>query len=247
MIDAPKPRTVIITGAGGGLGRALVRAVAGRGHRAVAFGREIDRLREAGAGIDPALFEAHIADAGDFGAIDHAVAAVAAAHGRIDGVFANAAIYPRTSLADASAAEWMETMRVNVGGVVALVRAVLPHMMRTTHGRIVTLGSFAYMHPIPDSSAYSTSKGAISTLTRAIAAEVGSDYPDILVNEWVPGGLKTTMGIPDGIDPDVAAGWGAALLDLPPGGPTGRIFDREHLVEPPKSLKQKVLGKIGLG
>lgn len=239
-------RIVIVTGAGGGLGRALVRAVARRGDLAVAFGRDASRLAETGTGLDDSSFMPVIVDAADFDGIGSAVEQVVAVHGQIDALFANAATYPRVSLLKQPPEEWMDVLRLNVGGVAAACRAVLPAMMRRASGRILIVGSFADIAPIPDSSAYSASKGALHALSKAIAIEVGSDYPDILVNEWVPGSLRTGMGIPTGIDPDVAAGWGVALLDQPPGGPTGRIFDRNWLVEPPRSLKQRVLAKVGL-
>ena len=239
-------RVVIVTGAGGGLGRALVRAVARRGNVAVAFGRDRESLAQTGAGLKPELFRPCLADAGDFEAIGRSVAEVGSALGRIDGLFANAASYPRLSLLDQAPEAWMDVLRVNLGGVMAACRAVLPMMMRTGHGRIVTVGSFADVDPIADSSAYSASKGGLHALTRAIAREVGDDYPDILANEWIPGSLNTAMGRPDGVEPDVSAAWGVALLDLPPGGPTGRIFDRERLVEPPRPFRQRVLAKIGL-
>lgn len=239
-------RIVIITGAGGGLGRALARSVARRGNLAVAFGRDAARLQETGAGLDAGQFEAHAVDAADLDGVAQAVAAVGDRHGRIDGLFANAACYPRLSLLDHAPTAWMDVLKLNVGGVMAACRAALPIMMRTGHGRIITVGSFADIAPIAESSAYSASKGALHALTRAMACEIGSDYPDILINEWVPGALNTQMGVAHGLDVDVAAEWGAALLNLEPGGPSGRMFERDQLVEPPRSLKQRVLAKIGL-
>ena len=75
---------------------------------------------------------------------------------------------------------------------------------------------------------------------------MGSDYPDLLVNEWVPGGLATRMGVADGHKPEDAARWGLALLDLPPGGPTGQIFNEDRMEEPVLGLKQRVLRKLRL-
>src|ERR1700758_5641109 len=190
-------KIVIVTGAGGGLGRALVRALARRGDVAVAFGRDLPRLNETGVGLDPELFRPYKVDAADLEGMERAVAEAGHALGRIDGLFANAASYPRVSLLDQTATSWMDVLRVNVGGVLAACRAVLPIMMRMGHGRIITVGSFADIDPLASSSAYSASKGALHALTRAIARDLGDDYPDILVNEWIPGALKTAMGTPD--------------------------------------------------
>jgi NAD(P)-dependent dehydrogenase (short-subunit alcohol dehydrogenase family) len=240
-------RVVVITGGGGGLGRALARGAAAAGDLAVAIGRNRDALIETGQGLDPAHYTYRMADVSDFAALEAAIADVAAGYGRIDGLFANAAVYPRTLVADQTVAEFMDALTVNVGGVFAACRAVLPSMMRTGHGRIMVVGSLADRRPIHASAAYSASKGALHALTKAIAVEVGPDYPDILVNEWVPGSLKTGMGIADGIEPEVSARWGLAMLDLPPGGPTGELFRRDKLDTPPLSLKQRIKRKIGLG
>lgn len=240
-------RVIIITGAGAGLGRALARGAAARGDVAVAIGRDGPALAETGRGLDPARFDARIADVADFAALEAAIAAAIARHGRVDGLFANAAVYPRGFLVDQPVAVFMEALAVNVGGVAAACRAVLPAMTDRARGRIVTVGSFADRGPLADSAAYSASKGALHALTRAIAAEVGTDFPDLLVNEWVPGALATRMGVADGIAPETAAGWGLDLLDLPAGGPTGRIFNGQQMEEEPLSLRRRVLRKLRLG
>jgi NAD(P)-dependent dehydrogenase (short-subunit alcohol dehydrogenase family) len=240
-------RVVVITGGGAGLGRALARGAVAAGDRAIAIGRNADALIETGQGLDPALYAYRVADVADFAALEAAIAGIAAEYGRIDGLFANAAVYPRTLIADQSADEFMRTLTVNVGGVFAACRAALRPMMRMAHGRIIILGSLADRRPIHAAAAYSVSKGALHSLTKALAVEVGPDYPDILVNEWVPGALKTAMGLPDGLDPETSARWGLALLDLPAGGPSGELFIRDRMDTPPLSFKQKIKRRIGLG
>lgn len=237
-------RIVIITGAGAGLGRALAREAAKRGDVAVAFGRDAAALAETGEGIDPARYHSEIVDVADFPALDAAVKRVLERHGRVDALFANAAVYPRMSLLDQDPADWMKVLEINVGGVMASIRAVLPAMMAAAKGRVVAVGSFADIAPMAGSSAYSVSKGALHPLVKAFATELAGDFPDILVNEWVPGSLRTQMGTLDGYEPAEAARWGMDLLDLPAGGPTGRMFDRDRLVEPPQSLKRRIVNKL---
>lgn len=239
-------RVVIITGAGAGLGRALARHGVVRGHRIVAIGRNEAELVETGAGLDPGRYAYSACDVADTAALDAAISRAAAEHGRIDGLFANAAIYPRVAFLDQPIAGLLDTLAVNIGGVAAACRAVLPFMIRAGHGRIVTIGSYADREPIPLSSAYAASKGALHALTKAIAVETAAACPGILVNEWIPGALNTRMGVPDGIDPDDAARWGMALLDLPEGGPNGCQFLRDQLVLPPLPLRQRIMRKIGL-
>jgi NAD(P)-dependent dehydrogenase (short-subunit alcohol dehydrogenase family) len=239
-------RVVIVTGAGGGLGRALARGLAGQGDRVVAIGRDAAALAETGAGLAAASFQPCVADVGDHDGLIAAIRGMIARHGRVDGLFANAATYPRGLVSEQPLATFMTAMAVNVGGVAASIQAVLPAMMDRARGRIVTVGSFADRGPLPDSAAYSASKGALHALTKAAAAEVGADYPDLLVNEWVPGSLATRMGVADGHPPERAAAWGLALLDLPAGGPTGQIFVEDRMEEPPLGLKQRLRRKLRL-
>lgn len=237
-------RIVIVTGAGAGLGRAIAQEAAKRGDIPIGIGRDAVGLAETGVPIRDSGFEAEVVDVSDFDALDAAVRRVLRRHGRIDALFCNAAVYPRISLADHAPADWMHVLAINVGGVMASIRAVMPAMMAEARGRIVVVGSFADGAPIPESSAYSVSKGALHPLVKAVVAELAGDFPDILVNEWVPGALRTKMGVPNGYDPAEAACWGMDLVDLPAGGPSGRIFERNQLLEPPQSLKRRLLRKL---
>lgn len=237
-------RIIVITGAGDGLGRALAREAVARGHVVVGIGRTSGSLVETGKGLPAGSYSHEVADVADWAQVEAAVANVLARNGRIDALFANAAVYPHAALLDQPPAEWMRTLAVNVGGVLHACRAVLPDMMARASGRIVVTGSFADIAPLPDSSAYSVSKGALHTLVKSLAVEVSGDYPDILINEWVPGVLKTAMGIPDGLDPAVAARWGLDIMDMSAGGPSGQAYSGNQLVQPPRSLKRRILDKL---
>jgi NAD(P)-dependent dehydrogenase (short-subunit alcohol dehydrogenase family) len=237
---------VLITGAGRGLGRALARALAARGDTVVAIGRSEADLAETATGCDPTRLRPMVADVRDEAALRRIAEDVHGSMGRIDGLFANAAIYPRGRIHEQDADEALDVFAVNVIGVANAIKAVLPAMMQRAHGRIVVVGSFADSAPLPDSWAYSASKGALHAVVKSTATEVHGDFPDILVNEWVPGALRTKMGIADGLEPDVAAQWGLNCLDLPPGGPTGQLFSGDRLVSPQRSPLRRLLGKLGL-
>lgn len=240
-------RVVIVTGAGAGLGRALARGLAAQGDRVVAIGRDAAALAETGRPLAPDRFVGLVADVGEHEALIAAIRQVIARERRIDGLFANAAIYRRGLVGEQPLADFMQTLAINVGGVAAAIQAVLPAMMDRAQGRIVVVGSFADRGAEADSAGYAASKGALHALTRAVAAEVGADYPNVLVNEWVPGSLATRMGIAEGHPPERAAAWGLKLLDLPPGGPTGQIFVEDRMEEPPLGLKRRLLRKLHLG
>jgi short-subunit dehydrogenase len=117
-------------------------------------------------------------------------------------------------------------------------------MMRQGSGRIVNVGSFADKAPIPGSSAYAASKGALHALTRAIAADLGAAHSGITCYEWVPGHLKTQMSGFTGLSPEVCVEWAARIVALPSTGPASRTFegDREQLA--PRSLRSRIASRL---
>lgn len=237
-------KIIVVTGAGDGLGQALAREAVSRGNIAIGIGRNAQSLAQTGEGLPSGRYEHEVADVADWAQVESAIGRVLARHGRIDALFANAAIYPRAALLEQDPADWMHTIAVNVGGVLHACRAVLPGMMDRASGRIVAVGSFADIAPIADSSAYSASKGALHALVKAMATEISCDFPDILINEWVPGALRTGMGTASGIEPAQAARWGLDIIATPAGGPTGRIYQRDQLQVPPRSLKRRIFDRL---
>lgn len=231
---------VVVTGAARGLGAALVARLLDNGHAVVA----LTRAAQPSEPTETKRLLRIACDVTDRQAVDDAIGAGTAYFGPVFGLYANAAIYPKGTIEEQAAEEAAETFAVNVVGAANAIRAVLPGMKERATGRIVTVGSFAGRDPLPDAWAYSASKAALSSVTRAVANEVKGDFPDILVNEWVPGALNTTMGIPAGHDPQLAASWGVKLLELPPGGPSGAILVEDQLAVAPPSLTRRVARRL---
>ena len=117
-------------------------------------------------------------------------------------------------------------------------------MVETGIGRIVNVGSFADLGPIPCSSAYSVSKGAARIFTRALVADIGDRFPDIVITTWMPGILATDMGLDTGIDPSIAAKWGVSLALWHDPALNGTIFERDREILDPLSLKQRIKNLI---
>ena len=113
-----------------------------------------------------------------------------------------------------------------------------------TLGRILNVATFADMHPLPASSAYSVSKGAARIFTRALIAAIGDRFPGIVVNDWMPGMLKTGMGIPDGLEPSQAARWGAKLALWHDPSLTGTTWEMGAEIPPPRSLKRRLADRV---
>lgn len=232
---------VLVTGAGGGLGRALSRALLARGARVAGLGRDLAALEETGQGAGH--FHPLIADVADAQAVREAVAK-AEAIAPLTSLINNAAVYPRRDFLDETGESFMETVAVNLGGPVHCARAVLGPMTERGRGRIMNVSTFADIAPLPASSAYAVSKGAQRILTRALIADLADRFPDVVINDWMPGMLATRMGIPDGLTPETSAAWGAELALMTDPGLTGSVFERDRELPPPRSLKGRLRDKL---
>jgi 2-hydroxycyclohexanecarboxyl-CoA dehydrogenase len=243
-------RTVVVTGAGTGIGRALAVGFASDNYVVVGLGRTASTLEETRQLCKKNLFSFKIVDVADDTAVTATLAQITSETGPIDVLVCNAAVYPRVYFLDQPAEEWTRALMINVCGVANCCRAVLPKMFERNSGRIVIVGSFADLGPLPGMSVYSASKGALHALTRALCAEINRQrYPNVLVNEFNPGATRTAMS-EDGHDPAAVYPWLKHIVDLPAGGPTGRIFlcDREFEANEGRraKIKRKLLRRFGL-
>lgn len=238
MTDTPK--VAAITGAARGLGRALATELARRDVRVAAIGRSAESLASfASDRIVPV-----VADIADPDAVARAFSEIDAALGPVDILINNAAVYPHRDILDETPQSFQATMAVNLGGTVAATHEALKRMVARGTGRIVNVATFADRRPAPMSAAYSVSKGAAQILTRALVADLGDRFPDIVVTDWIPGALQTDMGIADGIPPQTAARWGAALALMTDRSLNGAVFDRRIEVLPIRSVTARALDRI---
>lgn len=233
----------VVTGAGAGLGRELSRTLVAEGVRVAGIGRSAAPLQELATELGEAFLPVP-ADVADPGAVEQAFRTIEAAAGVPTILINNAAVYPRRDILDETPESFMQSVNINLGGVFYCCHAVLPGMVARGYGRIVNLSTFAHIAPAPTAAAYSVTKGAAATLTKSLVADLGDRFPDIVINDWIPGALKTRMGIPDGIDPAEAAKWGVRLALWHDPMLTGRLFDQDTEFLEPISLKRKILNKL---
>lgn len=231
----PQDGIAIVTGAGSGLGRALAVALCQRGFTVAGLGRRLDRLQGTAEAAGP-TFHAHAVDVADAQAVADAFQSL----GPIALLINNAAIYPHRDFLDQPPEIFAETMAINLGGVVNCTHAALQDMAQRGTGRILNVATFADLHPLPASSAYSVSKGAARILTRAVIADIADRWPGIVVSDWMPGMLATSMGIPDGTPPDLSAEWGVKLALMRDPSLTGATFEMNREILPPRGLKGKL-------
>jgi NAD(P)-dependent dehydrogenase (short-subunit alcohol dehydrogenase family) len=240
--DAPEARIALVTGAGRGLGRELALALAGHGLQVAALGRKADDL-DALAGESDRILPV-VADVADTQSLTKAFQQIDTELGPVDTLINNAAVYPHRDFLDETPGRFMATININLGGMAACAMLALDRMVPRAAGRIVNVTSFAGLNPTHHSSAYSVSKGAGRILTAAMVRDLEDRFPDIVISDWVPGALKTSMGIPEGIDPAEAAGWGAKLAMMRDPALNGATFlqSSEHLPIP--SFKRRLFYKL---
>ena len=193
-------QVVMITGAGGCIGRCTAALFAREGARLILC----DRTQEALAGVTDevtGLGAEAIACPFDVRSHEGAVEAVQKGlerFGRIDALIAvaggSAALLGKLStFADSQPETWDFVMGINVQGSFNCVHAVLPHMLERKSGRIILFGSIAGVGGLAGRADYSAAKGALSSFTRALAMEVGA-Y-NITVNCVSPGAIHRD-GVP---------------------------------------------------
>jgi NAD(P)-dependent dehydrogenase (short-subunit alcohol dehydrogenase family) len=134
-----------------------------------------------------------VCDVGDEAQVDGAFAASVAALGRVDACFANAGVSGKgTLLVDMSLEEFRRVQRVNVEGVFLTLRAAARHMAeRGQGGSLVVTASTAAIEGAARNSHYGASKGAVTSLVRALAVELARHR--IRVNSILPGWIVTEM------------------------------------------------------
>lgn len=189
-------RTVIVTGAGQGIGRAYALALGDAGAVPIIAdlnGEAAERvaLEVRARGAESFAVKVNV---GDAGAIDGMVDAVVGRYGRIDALINNAAIFSTLKMRpfeEIPLDEWDQVLRVNITGCFYCVRAVAPHMRAAKRGSIVNISSAAYLMGRADYLHYTTSKAALVGMTRSLARELGRD--GVRVNAVMPGAVETEI------------------------------------------------------
>ncbi|SPA49172.1 putative short-chain dehydrogenases/reductase (SDR) family protein (plasmid) [Cupriavidus taiwanensis] len=178
-------KNVLVTGARGNLGRAVAHAFAQAGARVVALDRHDAPLPETGSG--------HLslqADLLDADSLAKAVGEAVRACGRIDVVCNLAGGFAMgTGIHETSAADWNRLFDLNVGTVLNMARAVVPHMLAAGGGAIVNVGANSAARGLAQMGAYCASKDALARVTESMSAELRDQ--GIRVNAVLPSILDT--------------------------------------------------------
>ncbi len=183
-IDAGAARVVVVTGATGGIGEALVRLFAGRGDDVVAVAPASDHLEALGEGL-PAVTAVPL----DLCEPNAAVGELSALH-RVDVLLHCASAAPVATVEDASFDSWRTTMTVNVAAAAELTRTMLP-ALRAAGGQVVFINAPPRARPVPASSAYAASMAALRELADSLREEETGN--GVRVSSISPGGVATSL------------------------------------------------------
>jgi 3-oxoacyl-[acyl-carrier protein] reductase len=188
--------TALVTGASGGIGSAVAKALADHGARIALSGTREDALKkvQAGLGGDHVVLPCNLSDAA---AVDALVPQAVEALGKLDILVNNAGVTRDNLAMRMKDEEWSDVIRINLEAAFRLARAALKPMMRAKHGRIISVTSVVGATGNPGQANYAASKAGLVGMSKALAQEVASR--GITVNCIAPGFIASPMtdALPD--------------------------------------------------
>ena len=182
--------TALVTGASGGIGSAIVRALAAQGARVAISGTREDALRALAAEIGDATVVLPT-DLSDSAAVDALVPQAVEQLGQLDILINNAGVTRDNLAMRMKDEEWSDVIRINLEAAFRLARAALKPMMRARHGRIISITSVVGVTGNPGQANYAASKAGLIGMSKALAQEVASR--GITVNCIAPGFIASAM------------------------------------------------------
>ena len=183
--------TALVTGASGGLGSAIAKALAGQGARLAVSGSNVDKLEafRAGRGGDHVTLPCNLSDGA---AVDELVPqAVEALGGRLDILVNNAGVTRDNLLMRMKDEEFEDVIRINLEAAFRLMRGAARPMMKARFGRIISVTSVVGVTGNPGQANYVASKAGLIGMTKAVAQELASR--GITVNAVAPGFMTSAM------------------------------------------------------
>ncbi|WDQ17213.1 SDR family NAD(P)-dependent oxidoreductase [Rhodopirellula sp. P2] len=184
-------KTVIVTGAGSGIGAATAKRFARDGYQVVLNGRTAGKLQAVADAIGtPDQLLVHTGDVSSAEDVRSLVEQSLKRFGGIDVLVNNAAIFVGGGIDEVSLEDWNQQMAVNAGGVFLTIKATLEELKKT-QGSVVNVSSVSGLGGDWGAFAYNATKGAVSNVTRALALDLGA--VGVRVNAVAPSLTGTEM------------------------------------------------------
>lgn len=208
--------TALVTGASGGIGSEIARALAGQGARLALSGSNLDKLEafKAELGGDHVALPCNLSDGA---AVDQLVPQAVQALGKLDILVNNAGVTRDNLAMRMKDDEWDQVIRVNLEAAFRLARAAAKPMMKARFGRIVSITSIVGQTGNPGQANYAASKAGLVGMSKALGQELASR--GITVNCVAPGFIRSAM---TDVLPDAQK---QALLGKIPAGDLGEGAD----------------------
>ncbi len=188
--------TALVTGASGGIGSAVAKALAEQGARVALSGTREDALRAVAADLshDPIILPCNLSDPV---AVDALVPSAVEALGQLDILVNNAGVTRDNLAMRMKDEEWDTVIRVNLEAAFRLIRAAAKPMMKARFGRVISITSVVGATGNPGQANYAASKGGLTAMSKALAQELASR--NITVNCVAPGFITSPMtdALPD--------------------------------------------------
>ncbi len=182
-------KTALVTGASGGIGGAIAKALAAQGARVALSGTRVEALEKVQAEIaDSVILPCNLSDAA---VVDALVGQAEAALGKLDILVANAGITKDGLLLRMKDEDFQNVLRINLESYFRLSRAALKTMMKARWGRIIGITSVVGVTGNPGQANYAASKAGMIGFTKALAAEVASR--NVTANCVAPGFISSPM------------------------------------------------------
>jgi NAD(P)-dependent dehydrogenase (short-subunit alcohol dehydrogenase family) len=205
-------KVAIVTGGGGGIGKAIVETFAQEGARVAIADRNLaaaTALAEAIVAAGGVALAVEV-DVADSAAVQRMAAGVFDTFGRLDILVNNAGIRFLNSLLEQTEDEWRRTLDVNLTGPFLCCKAVIPYMLRGGKGKIVNVSSVAGLFGRPLRSAYCASKGGEIAFTRAAALDMKGK--NVYINALAPALIDTPLNAVFTADAALAPVWGKETM-----------------------------------
>ncbi|WP_206532218.1 SDR family oxidoreductase [Mesorhizobium sp. M6A.T.Ce.TU.002.03.1.1] len=222
-------KTVVVTGAAGGMGQAICKKFVANGYVVIASDSNAERLIDTTDELNRSRQNV-LAKPGDLRSkaycedlIDTAIRLTA----RLDALVNNAGIITRGTILETSDEDWEKTFDINLKAIFYTCRRAIAFMKENGGGSIVNISSTWGIYPGPSHAAYCASKAAVATFSRCLGRDHAGDR--IRINAVCPGEIDTPMlrsgFMHRGFDPDTA------VAELSKSNPLGRLGDPEDIAD----------------